>query len=51
LGKFGKAGKQLGGFGTVHAVDCRNENEIMVSEITSWRVQKLILHPQAKGSK
>jgi len=51
LGKFGKAGKQLGAFGTVHAVDCRNENEIMVSEITAWRVQKLILHPQAKGSK
>jgi len=51
LGKFGKAGKQLGSFGTVHAIDCRNENEITVSEITAWRVQRLMLHPQAKGSK
>ena len=51
VGKFGKAGKQLGEFGTVHEIDCRNDNEIFVSEITSWRVQKLIFHPQAKGSK
>jgi hypothetical protein len=46
LGKFGKPGKQLGEFGTVHEIDCRNENELLVSEITSWRVQKLILHPK-----
>jgi len=45
LGKFGKAGKELGNFGTVHAIDCRNENELVVSEITAWRVQKLTLHP------
>jgi hypothetical protein len=51
IGKFGKAGKQLGEFGTVHEIDCRNDNEIFVSEITSWRVQKLIFHPQTKGSK
>jgi len=51
LGKFGHAGKQLGAFGTVHAIDCRNENEITVSEITAWRVQRITLHPQAKGSK
>ena len=48
IGKFGKAGKQLGEFGTVHAIDCRNENELLVSEITAWRVQKLTLHPQGK---
>jgi hypothetical protein len=47
VGKFGKGGKQLGQFGTVHEVDCRNENELFVSEITAWRVQKLILHPNA----
>ena len=46
LGKFGKPGKQLGEFGTVHEIDCRNENELLVSEITSWRVQKLSLHPK-----
>jgi len=45
IGKFGKAGKQLGAFSTVHEIDCRNENQILVSEITAWRVQKLILHP------
>ena len=43
---FGKAGKQLGDFSTVHEIDCRNENDLLVSEITAWRVQKLTLHPQ-----
>jgi len=46
IGKFGKPGKQLNEFSTVHAIDCRNENELLVSEITSWRVQKLILKPR-----
>ncbi len=45
IGKFGKAGKQLGAFSTVHEIDCRSDNELIVSEITEWRVQKLILHP------
>jgi len=45
LGKFGHSGKKLGEFGTVHEIDCRNENELLVSEITAWRVQKLALHP------
>jgi len=45
VGKFGKPGKQLGEFSTVHAIDCRNENELVVGEITSWRVQKIILKP------
>ena len=49
LGMFGKAGKQLKEFGSVHEIDCRNENELYVGEITNWRVQKLTLHPgQAK---
>ncbi len=39
--------KQLGGFQVVHMMDCRNPNEIIVAEIESWRVQKLILKPQA----
>src|SRR5713226_2633991 len=47
VGKFGKAGKKLGEFSTVHEIDCRNENELLVSEIIAWRVQKLILHPPA----
>jgi hypothetical protein len=45
LGKFGKGGKLLKEFGSVHEIDCRNENELYVGEITNWRVQKLSLHP------
>ena len=47
VGRFGRAGKQLKEFSTVHAIDCRNENELLVAEITGSRVQKLILHPQS----
>jgi hypothetical protein len=47
VGKFGHAGKQLGEFSTVHAIDCRKENELLVSEITAWRVQKITLRPPA----
>jgi hypothetical protein len=45
IGKFGRPGKQWGEFGTTHAIDCRDENELLIAEITTWRVQKLILHP------
>ena len=45
LGKFGKPGKLPGEFSTVHSIDCRNENELFIGEITSWRVQKIVLHP------
>jgi hypothetical protein len=45
LGKFGHAGKQLGGFQVVHMMDCRNPDQIIVAEIESWRVQKLNLKP------
>ncbi|HEY1340268.1 MAG TPA: peptidyl-alpha-hydroxyglycine alpha-amidating lyase family protein [Bryobacteraceae bacterium] len=47
LGKFGHAGKLPGGFQVVHMMDCRNPNEIIVAEIESWRVQKLLLKPGA----
>ncbi|HEY2844399.1 MAG TPA: peptidyl-alpha-hydroxyglycine alpha-amidating lyase family protein, partial [Bryobacteraceae bacterium] len=47
LGKFGHASKEAGGFQVVHMLDCRNPNEIFVAEIESWRVQKLLLKPQA----
>jgi NHL repeat-containing protein len=47
LGKFGRAGKALKEFSTVHEIDCRNPNELFVAEITAWRVQKVILRPQA----
>ena len=45
VGKFGRAGKVPKEFGTVNAIDCRNENELYVGEIANWRVQKLTLHP------
>ena len=46
VGKFGVAGKELGKFQTVHAIDCKNENELLVAEIIAWRVQKIILQPK-----
>ena len=45
IGKFGKPGKQLGEFSTVHAMDCRNPDELVVVEITAWRAQKIVLKP------
>ena len=44
IGRFGKAGKGLGEFSTVHEIDCRNPNELFVSEISAWRAQKIILN-------
>ncbi len=46
VGKFGKAGKQAKEFGLVNSIDCRGENTLLVGELTNWRVQKLVLHPQ-----
>jgi DNA-binding beta-propeller fold protein YncE len=43
IGKFGRAGKMPGEFGTVNAIDCRSENTLYVGEIGNLRVQKLML--------
>ena len=43
-GKFGRAGKLPKEFGTVNAIDCRDENTLYVGEIGNLRVQKLMLH-------
>jgi hypothetical protein len=45
IGKFGKAGKGLGEFSTVHEIDCRNPDQLFVSEISAWRAQKILLTP------
>ena len=45
VGKFGQAGKLAPEFQVVHMIDCRNPNELVVGEIESWRVQKLIFQP------
>jgi DNA-binding beta-propeller fold protein YncE len=43
LGKFGSAGKLPKEFGLVNSIDCRNENELLVGELSNWRVQKVTL--------
>lgn len=45
VGRFGRAGKQLKEFGLVNSIDCRTENELLVGELSNWRVQKLTLRP------
>ncbi len=45
LGKFGKAGKNIGEFGTVNAIDCKVPNELLVGELGNWRVQRVTLQP------
>jgi hypothetical protein len=44
IGKFGRAGKLPKEFGTVNAIDCRRDNELLVGELGNWRVQKVSLH-------
>lgn len=43
LGKFGAAGKLPKQFGLANSIDCRDENVLLVGELTNWRVQKLTL--------
>src|SRR5262245_9501221 len=45
VGKFGRAGRLVKEFGTVNAIDCRTDNELLVGELLNWRVQKLTLKP------
>lgn len=45
IGKFGKAGKPIGQFGTVNAIDCKYENDLLVGELGNWRVQRVRLMP------
>ena len=43
VGKFGSAGKLPGEFGLANSIDCRSENELLIGEMTNWRVQKVTL--------
>jgi len=43
VGKFGSAGKLPKQFGLANSIDCRSENELLVGEMTNWRVQKVSL--------
>jgi hypothetical protein len=43
VGRFGAAGKLPKQFGLANSIDCRNENELLIGEMTNWRVQKVTL--------
>jgi hypothetical protein len=43
VGRFGAAGKLPKEFGLANSIDCRNENELLIGEMTNWRVQKVTL--------
>jgi DNA-binding beta-propeller fold protein YncE len=43
VGRFGSAGKQPKELGLVNAIDCRSDNELLVGELSNWRVQKISL--------
>ena len=39
IGRFGTAGHGFKEFSSVHQMDCRNPDQMFISEITAWRVQ------------
>jgi sugar lactone lactonase YvrE len=45
VGTFGAAGKLLKEFGIANSLDCRSANELLIGEMTNWRVQKVTLKP------
>jgi DNA-binding beta-propeller fold protein YncE len=45
VGRFGSAGKLPKEFGLANSLDCRSENELLVGEMTNWRVQRVRLRP------
>jgi sugar lactone lactonase YvrE len=47
LGVIGRSGRQLKQFSGAHQLACPSENEVYAAETSNWRVQKLVLHPQA----
>jgi hypothetical protein len=43
VGQFGRAGKLPKEFGVANSLDCRSENELLVGEMSNWRVQRVTL--------
>jgi DNA-binding beta-propeller fold protein YncE len=43
VGRFGRAGKLPKEFGIANSLDCRSETELLVGEMTNWRVQRVSL--------
>ena len=48
IGKFGRAGKMLKEFGTVNAIDCRNENNLWSAKSVTSGYRGL--HSGSRGS-
>lgn len=45
IGKFGGSGMALREFGSAHQISCKDPDVVYVTEITAWRVQKILLGP------
>ncbi|MGE0813373.1 MAG: peptidyl-alpha-hydroxyglycine alpha-amidating lyase family protein [Vicinamibacterales bacterium] len=43
VGKFGRAGRMPKEFGLANSLDCRSDTELLVGEMTNWRVQRITL--------
>jgi len=49
LGVIGKSGRNLKEFSGGHQLACPSSTELYVAESSNWRVQKLLLKPEAKN--
>jgi DNA-binding beta-propeller fold protein YncE len=47
LGVLGRSGRNLKQFSGVHQLACPSETEVYAAETSNWRVQKLLIRPQA----
>jgi streptogramin lyase len=43
VGKLGRAGKMPKEFGLANSLDCRSDTELLVGEMTNWRVQRITM--------
>jgi DNA-binding beta-propeller fold protein YncE len=43
VGQFGRAGRLAREFNAVNSLDCRTDNNLLVGEVGSWRVQRVTL--------
>ena len=50
VGMLGESGHEMGQFNWIHGIACPSENVLYVADMNNWRVQKLLLHPQARGT-
>jgi sugar lactone lactonase YvrE len=45
VGRFGSAGKRPKELGVANSLACMGENELLIGEMTNWRVQRVTLNP------